>query len=104
MIGFDAMTITVTGTLIANGGGGAEGSGNNTAGLPGADSDSTIAAKGGGNQTNGGDGGNGSAGAANGPGMIGADGGGGGGGGGGAGLIKGPPSSLGANVSPAATP
>jgi hypothetical protein len=110
MIGFDAASIMVTGTLIANGGGGAEGSGSSSDGNPGGDSVTVAAAPGGRNgTTNGGDGGNGSAGAAAGPGATGSDGnpaggGGGGGGGGGAGLIKGPPASLGSNVSPAATP
>jgi hypothetical protein len=108
LIGFDAPTIMVTGVLIANGGGGAEGAGNTTSGNPGGDAVSTNAAPGGSNGTaTGGDGGSGSAGAAGGPGANGLDGnssGGGGGGGGAAGLIKGPPASLGNNVSPAATP
>jgi len=108
MIGFDATTITVTGTLIANGGGGGEGSsmqnGNN-----GNDTNLTTAAPGGANgSAPGGNGGDGSSGAAGGPGVIGQDGGnggGGGGGGGGAGLIKAPATaSLGTNVSPAPTP
>ena len=107
LIGFDATTITVTGTLIANGGGGGEGSSNQT-GNPGSDVSMTTAAPGGTNGSGpGGDGGAGSAGGAGGTGTVGQDGsggGGGGGGGGGAGLIKGPPASLGTKVSPAATP
>ncbi len=108
MIGFDAITIMVTGTLVANGGGGGEGSSNALAGNPGVDASVTNAAVGGSNATSGGgDGGNGASGAAAGPcvnGMDGMGGGGGGGGVGGAGLIKGPPASLGTSVSPAATP
>jgi hypothetical protein len=109
MIGLDAPIITVTGTLIANGGGGGEGGNSTTAGNAGADAVVTTSAPGGsGSTATGGDGGNGSAGAAGGSGGSGLDGGanagGGGGGGGGAGLIKGPPASLGNKVSPAATP
>ena len=107
LIGFDATTITVTGTLIANGGGGGEGSSNNS-GNNGSDVSLTTAAPGGANGSGpGGNGGDGSSGAASGPGVVGQDGtngGGGGGGGGGAGLIKGPPASLGTKLSPAATP
>jgi hypothetical protein len=107
LIGFDAMTIMVTGTLIANGGGGGEGgSSGGTNGTNGGDASSTTAAPGGANASmSGGDGGAGSAGVAGGSGATPLDAtGGGGGGGGGAGLIKGPPSSLGPSVSPAATP
>jgi hypothetical protein len=108
LIGFDAMTITGTGTLIANGGGGGEGgSSGGTKGNPGDDASSTSAAAGGtGGSNSGGDGGAGSAGAAGGTGVIGQDGtAGGGGGGGGAGLIKAPATAtLGTNVSPAPTP
>jgi hypothetical protein len=113
MIGFDAPAITCTSLVLANGGGGGEGSGQQTDGVPGEDPSTTAAAAGGtGGSNNGGDGGNGSAGQAGGAGgnatngMSGGGGaeGGGGGGGGGAGLIKGPAASLGANVSPDATP
>ena len=47
MIGFDATTIMVTGTLIANGGGGARGQRYHQAGNPGSDATSTNAASGG---------------------------------------------------------
>jgi len=107
MIGFDAPVITVTGTLIANGGSGAEGSGNTGSGRPGNDATTLAAAAGGsGGPPNGGDGGDGSATAANGPGAVGKAGSsGGGGGGGGAGVIKAPAvASLGTKLSPAATP
>jgi len=114
MIGFDAPTITCTGFLIANGGGGGEGSGITVAGMVGADPSqtSTNAALGGNGFAGiGGDGGNGSSGAAAGAGANGKDGtsmggadGAGGAGGGGAGFIKGPAASLGNNVSPDATP
>jgi hypothetical protein len=113
MIGFDAPTIACASLLLANGGGGGEGSGEITAGAPGADPSTTAAAAGGtGGVGIGGDGGNGSAGPAAGAGgsannatsNSGIDGAG-GGGGGGAGLIKAPATaSLGAMVSPAATP
>jgi hypothetical protein len=110
MIGFHAATIQVTGTLIANGGAGGEGGSNSVAGNPGGDAVAINAAAGGTNgSTTGGDGGAGSSTAASGSGTNGLDGtiggeGGGGGGGGGAGLIKGPPASLGTKVSPEATP
>ena len=108
MIGFDAPTIMGTSLVLANGGGGGEGSGLNTAGNAGFDPSSTAAATGGANGTAaGGDGGNGSAGPAGGPGAQGLAGttGGGGGGGGGAGFIKAPATAtLGALVSPPATP
>lgn len=108
MIGLYASSIIVnpTAILIANGGGGGEGSTSNTAGMAGADSTSTDAALGGSSSTFGGNGGTGSVGAG-GRGTTGMDGqvnGGGGGGGGGAGLIKGATASLGNKVSPAATP
>jgi len=107
MIGFDAPTITVTGTLIANGGAGAEGASGNNAGRPGDDATSLTAAAGGrGGNLNGGDGGDGSAGAAAGSGGPGSKGflGGGGGGGGGAGIVMAPAAAaLGTKVSPAAT-
>ncbi len=108
MIGFDAPLITVTSLLLANGGGGAEGSGqNNASGDVGDDSTALGAAAGGAGSANtGGDGGAGSAGAAAGPGSPGASAaGGGGGGGGGAGLIKAPATAtLGGQVSPLSTP
>lgn len=112
MIGFDAPTITCTSLVLANGGGGGEGSGVTTAGAPGGDPITTAPAPGGtGGTGNGGDGGNGSAGAAAGGGANGKNGnnqagneGGGGGGGGGAGFIKGTASALGSNVSPDPTP
>jgi hypothetical protein len=107
LIGFDAMSITVTGTLIANGGGGGGGASlGGTNGGNGGDADLTTAAPGGnGGNSSGGSGGAGSAGSAGGSGVTPGDAtGGGGGGGGGAGLIKGPPASLGTKVSPAATP
>ncbi len=115
MIGFDAPAITCASLLLANGGGGGEGSGVTTDGAPGSDPSTTAAATGGtGNSAIGGDGGNGSSAVnpgasangkngSNGSNIAGNDGGG-GGGGGGAGLIKGPASSLGNNVSPKATP
>ena len=107
LIGFDAMTIMVSGTLIANGGGGGGGaSSGGQDGGPGADAASTTPATGGnGGGASGGAGGAGSAGAAGGSGATAVDAaGGGGGGGGGAGLIKGPPASLGTMLSPMATP
>jgi hypothetical protein len=108
MIGFDAPMITANSLILANGGGGAEGSGTATvAGAPGNDPTTILAAAGGvENTVQGGDGGNGSAGLAGGSGAAGTSGtGGGGGGGGGAGLIKAPAdATLGANVSPAPTP
>ena len=112
MIGLDAPTIACGSTLIANGGGGGEGSGPAIQGASGSDPMGTGPADGGnGNTTLGGDGGHGSAGTSGGPGASGGAGttnagssGGGGGGGGGAGLIKGPPTALGASVSPSATP
>lgn len=108
MIGFDAPTVSANSLLLANGGGGAEGSGTaNAPGAPGNDPTTIAAAAGGsGNSGTGGDGGNGSFGfaaAAGSPGNPGAAGG--GGGGGGSGLIKAPAgASLGTNVSPAPTP
>jgi hypothetical protein len=112
MIGFDAPTITVTGSslILANGGAGGEGASTSTSGAAGADAAALGAAPGGnGNTANGGDGGAGSAGLAGGAGVPGNQGntaasGGGGGGGGGAGIIKGPSTALGNNVSPTATP
>jgi hypothetical protein len=116
MIGFDAPTITVTGSLIANGGSGAEGCSNGGArGIAGTDATTLAAATFAlVNQASnsGGNGGNGSAVAAGGPGLPGLPGdgsgnepGGGGGGGGGAGLIKAPATAnLGTKVSPARTP
>jgi hypothetical protein len=110
MIGFDAPTITCTSLILANGGGGGEGSGTLSTGTAGADPSITNPATGGsGGSGIGGDGGNGSSGAAAGAGSsgkagtsaMGADG---GGGGGGAGLIKGPATPLGNNVSPDAVP
>jgi hypothetical protein len=112
MIGFDAQTITGIGLILANGGGGGEASGTNApGGMDGKDPTLIAAALGGtGGSLSGGDGGNGAAGVAAGPGADGANGaaaqsGGGGGGGGGAGLIKAPATAtLGAMVSPLATP
>jgi hypothetical protein len=113
MIGLDATTITVTGDLVANGGGAGEGGSGAaaTAGNSGTDAITLMAADGGKNATtSGGDGGKGSAGPASGTGTKGMDGsnaagtnGGGGGGGGGAGFIKGP-AKIGNKASPTATP
>jgi hypothetical protein len=111
MIGFNAPTIAVTGAVIANGGGGGAGAAT-AGGQPGSDAVTTDSAAGGaGGSGMGGDGGVGSSGSISTSGAFGHDGssnmgvgGGGGGGGGGAGLIKGPPASLGPNVSPPATP
>jgi hypothetical protein len=109
MIGFDAPAITCTSLLLANGGGGGEGSGGTSTGAPGKEPTTTASAAGGaGGSINGGDGGNGSAGPAAGAGGNASNGissGAADGGGGGAGLIKAPATaSLGAMVSPAATP
>ncbi|MEO8704133.1 MAG: hypothetical protein ABI867_29040 [Kofleriaceae bacterium] len=86
MIGFDATSIAIDGTVFANGGGGSEGSTSGGGGGTGADSINGAAALGG-TGGNGGDGGIGSAGVT----LAGASGGtgtgGGGGGGGGAGTI-----------------
>jgi hypothetical protein len=111
MIGFDAPMIAASGLILASGGGGGEGSGVNTLGMKGSDPSTINAAAGGNGPTmNGGAGGNGSSATAAGPGDTGKPGsptmgGGGGGGGGGAGLIKAPASAtLGAKISPPATP
>jgi hypothetical protein len=116
MIGFEAPSITVTGTLVANGGGGGEGVSpfsSGTTAHPGEDAISTFAALGGDlGDDAGGRGGNGAAGLVAGPGQPGATGmtaidgdAGGGGGGGGAGVIQAPPSAnLGTSVSPPRTP
>lgn len=109
MIGFNAPNLIVTGAVVANGGGGGEGA-VAVSGHHGSDAVTTDSAAGGaGGSALGGDGGAGSAGSISISGGLGQDGspnmgGGGGGGGGGAGLIKGPPGSLGPNVSPPATP
>lgn len=114
MIWFDAPTVANTGNnlILASGGAGGEGSGNNTAGLPGADATTVIAAIGGsGGANNGGDGGNGSSGAAASTGASGSAGtapmglpGAGGAGGGGAGLVKARTGvNLGTRISPAMT-
>lgn len=110
MIALDAPRIMVSGTLIANGGGGGEGSEQGQLGNDGTEPTNVTEAAGGrGGAVGGGDGGNGSAGPAAGHGANGSDGanvtGCGGGGGGGAGIIKVPGgATLGARVSPAATP
>jgi hypothetical protein len=108
MIGLDAPTITITSSLIANGGGGGEGgSQGGNDGSNGADALGLAAAAGGAGATgSGGDGGAGSSGAAAGAGVPGVNNNGGaaGGGGGGAGLVKAPIAAVGANASPAATP
>jgi hypothetical protein len=117
MIGLDAPIVSV-GLLLANGGGGGEGSreGNValSAGSPGNDPSTVVAAQGGSGTLFGGDGGAGSAGAAAGSGTPGDGGtsgnngnsrGGGGGGGGGAGIVKiSATATLTKDISPAGTP
>jgi hypothetical protein len=105
LIGLDAPTVSVTGTVYANGGGGGEGGGMNGGGAMGASSTSaTIAAAGGSYNTNGGDGGAGSVSTTLGGGPGQTNNNGGGAGGGGAGVIKvHPAQTLGGTVSPPAT-
>jgi hypothetical protein len=88
LIGLDAPVVAMTGAFIfANGGGGAEGSGNVTQGSPGQESINGAAAAASGSSSNGGDGGAGGAATAAGAGQS-SGGFGGGGGGGGAGAVK----------------
>jgi hypothetical protein len=112
MIGFDAPAITCNTSLLANGGGGGEGSGEVQPGSNGADPSETNPAPGGSGNQIGGNGGDGSSGMAAGPGgdasngsSAGGSDGGGGGGGAAAGLIKAPArAALGTLVSPPMTP
>lgn len=113
MVGFDAPAITVTGLVIAEGGGGGQGGSSEFPGNPGADPSSLAEAPGGdGGADNGGAGGFGSVGKQtatvnNGSAGVGNAGffGGGGGGGGGAGLIKATDlAHLGTSVSPPPVP
>jgi hypothetical protein len=112
MIVFSAFTFNVDGLILASGGGGGEGSGEQNPGNPGSDPADTDPAAGGTGNAIGGNGGVGSPAMISGKGGDGNDGGqagndnaAGGGGGGGAGLIKAPASaSLGTLVSPPSTP
>jgi hypothetical protein len=110
LVALDAPIVTNTGAIFANGGGGAEGAGQNSTGNTPADPTAATAPGGAGGTTAGGDGGAGAAGAtAAAPGnQAGSSGGGlsggGGGGGGGAGLIKlYQATSVGGTVSPPAS-
>jgi hypothetical protein len=111
MIVLYAPTVTANSRIIANGGGGGEGSSMFGSGASGLDPNDIVAAPGGaGNTGEGGDGGDGSAGVVAGSGIEGKPAlsgsiGGGGGGGGGAGLVKAlTRASLGQLVSPPAAP